>query len=281
MSTKRIPDSITALERLGEKQYFPPSTAEELDHSLLSKTNPKSVYNLVPKEFRTYLDTIPEELLVLEEKELKSRARARYTEDRLRVCFWMEYERSLHETRPMTFTRVYGGVCTANHFYANIASNPDKLAYILTPPVKYEVAVEEALVATMEQLREVVELPNLDAKGRPDAKLIEAKIKIFTLLDLRSKGAIVNRNVNVNITESKPPNEDAELDMEVLSKKIKELEEKAMRLGAKPSVVGTVEEAEFSEIGREKLDKEIESRTIVVNGEQTPIQDAEAVDEGF
>lgn len=185
-----------------------PSAAQE--SSTLDLSNPRSVVNLVPERVSRAIQdaasTNPE-IFNIDEKDLykllkDSNHQPSPTDNRLRLKFWMEYERVQERSeKQMNISNVTAGVCSRELFYDRYLANPHKVAWLLTPPTGYAVKAEEALEFGIEQLRDILDLPHV-VGGRVDTKLGELKAKIVAMLDIRVKGAIVQRSMNLNVNTS-------------------------------------------------------------------------------
>lgn len=149
------------------------------------------------------------------------------TDHRLRLKFWMEYDRTMGLGRnEIDLNNVYAGVCSRALFHDHYLKRPNRVAWMLCPPASYKFKTEEGLEFALEQLREILELCHTTGKGQHDHKLMALKVKIFELLDLRVKGAVMQKSVNMNFT--KEVRETAQsLTIDELEKQLKELEWRA------------------------------------------------------
>lgn len=153
------------------------------------------------------------------------------TENRLRVAFWMEFDRAVELNEPMQLQRVYGGVCTREYFYQSYLRKPEKVAWMLCPPVAYTLAMEEALLFSITRMREILDFPLYNKKGEPDYRVGELILKAFEKLDLRIKGAVLQRIQSVNVhAHHHVPQRPIE-DMSRLDERLAELEVKALEQG--------------------------------------------------
>jgi hypothetical protein len=207
------------------------------DLTLWDASNPDSVVSLVPpklgERFRLAFEKRPD-LFGLDEKALKKKLMAEestpnLTECRLRIAFWMEYDRAHSSGRRIYLNLVYGGICLAETFHAFMGF-PEKVAWLLNPPATYAKKMEEALDYGLEQLREILDLPNTDSKGRLNPKLMELKAKIVEMMDRRVKGSVVQRveqknmNLHIGTTDKQVAHAMLGTSMEEVEKRIKELE---------------------------------------------------------
>lgn len=202
------------------------------ESSVLDEDNPYSLINLVPGEIRAAMDAIPVHYYGISEFELRRTAKPTAEVARLRVNFWDEYLRAVDQKRKMEMVSVLkGGVCHPNYFYNVVLKEPKWVAYITIPPADYQLALREMLDLGLDRLREVLILPivekvpitvkekNADTGKieyrtefiqQTNTKLISEIVKITNMLDLRVKGAILqkvqveNRNLNIHANADDP-----------------------------------------------------------------------------
>ena len=215
--------------------------AEKKSPFLPVPRTPNEVWTLteyVPPEVSKRIDEakhLKPELFDMDERELFKTLKANgkmptATDSRIRIKFWMEYDRACAEGESINISNVYNGVCVREYFYGRYLRMPEKVAWLLSPPAQYQIKVEEALAYGMDQLRDILEMENLDAKGRPNIKLLELKAKITDMLDKRKHGMHVqkveNKTMALHInTSDKTVAKAAMLNsMEAIEKRIQELE---------------------------------------------------------
>ncbi len=209
-----------------------PSQVEAPD--IFNLENPRSIMNLVPgslkKFFQEHSLTEPE-LFNKDERDLYKLLRSREetpspTDNRLRLKFWFEYDRCQEAGSFFNISNVIAGVTTKDYFDRGYLSKPNKVAWLLCPPTNYLVKAEEALEFGLEQLRDLLEQPNMLTSGKVNVRVVELKLKIVQMLDSRVKGAVVQRSVNLNVgaTDSVVRKNLLSESMEDLQKQIKTLE---------------------------------------------------------
>lgn len=213
----------------------PPQTHEI---STTDESNPRAVVNLVPsglsQGIKDALFQHPE-LFDKDERALwmqlrQQNAQPTPTDNRLRLKFWMEYDRVQHHgDNRMNMTNVYAGVCSKEYFTKHYATKATKVSWLMCPPTGYLIKAEEALEFGIEQLRDILEQPHSITIGgttKVDTKLGELKAKIVMMLDTRLKGAPVQRNMNLNVSTSdaQVARVAAAATAEDLMKELKELE---------------------------------------------------------
>lgn len=148
------------------------------------------------------------------------------TDNRLRLKFWIEFERAQEHGGKMSLASIVNGVCYADYFTRKFLEFPSKVAWLVCPPAGYALKTEEALEFGIEQLRDILSIPHLSTTGRFDDKLAGMKLKIVMMLDQRVKGALVQKTLALNVHTS---NKDVARavtaqNMEELQKQLKELE---------------------------------------------------------
>ena len=176
-----------------------------------------------------------EDLFCLDERTLfkmlrKEECTPTATDNRIRLAFWMEYDRAQAHNKSMTMVAVFAGVCSADYFYRRYLKHPEKVAWMMCQPSSYQVIAEEALAFGLEQLREILSLSVVLPNGRADVKLGELQAKIVAMLDTRVKGTITQRletkNMSLNISTSDTAVAKAAMagTMDDIDQRLKELE---------------------------------------------------------
>jgi hypothetical protein len=163
-------------------------------------------------------------------REMKGRPPS-VSENRLRFAFWQEYEESIKQSRQIKPHRIYGGVCSDVFFMHYVAKDKARLLWILCPPTNYKEMLREALGFGLEQLREILDLPVVNDRGKVDTRLCEVKAKIVAMLDVRVNGAPVQRveqkSVSYSVTSKEKPlleHYAGEAGQDMLRRRIRELE---------------------------------------------------------
>ncbi len=202
------------------------------------KDNQRSIVNLLPTWIASYILAIPEEIFSTPLSKLIERFEHTETDSLLRHAFWLEYERAMKTDTKMTISNIFGGVCDKNYFNREVVTNSFRMAYLLNPPTDYNVRLEELLTIGLEQYREILTLPNINAKGAVDSRLIAVKQKIIEDVTNRRRGQVIQRvevksqNLNVNVDKSDKKTPDS---IEAIEREIQELEQ--ARPPALPEVV--------------------------------------------
>ncbi len=165
-------------------------------------SNPRSIINIAPDSMRVAMNKALElnpELFSMDEVELTSHLyrnrqyRPTPTDNRIRLNFWLEYDRCQVTNQKMRLSNIISNVCSAELYQKTLIKNINKVAWILCPPVDYVTKCREALAFNLDQLRSIIDIPHIGDNGKIDHKLIEAKIRIFKIIDDRVQGAVVQR----------------------------------------------------------------------------------------
>lgn len=232
--------------------------------------------NLVSPEIAKAILAIPEKYIDLTEEECEKKfPDPPATTNMIRRMFWLEYDRAVETRMKMDMTRVYTGVCSRQAFYKNLQSI-DFIAWMVCPPQEYLVQTEELLAIGLKQIRQILMLPVVGQFG-VDTKLAEVKLKAVMMLDMRLKGAYVqrsmqynhnvNENHNTNTNVSVDGNTDANLSIDEKIKQLEiEIEKTQSRVATNPTPSASIltqqsqrvektileaEEADFIEVQKE------------------------------
>ncbi len=187
------------------------------------------------------MEKIPDHYRRLSEREARNKFRPSPVMNQLRASFWVEYNvaQSTHQ-RKMKMERVAAGICTHQYWENVVCYNKEMVAYMLIPPQTYQAVLNESWHASMDRMREILDLPLYDKKGKLSVATANLLVRVWTLLDQRKHGAVVQRNVNVNIEGSQNDleklvesvgTESLDTRLELIKKKLEN--EEAKSLGSK------------------------------------------------
>jgi len=182
--------------------------------SLWDEADPGSLINLVPeivaKRFTEARAALPE-LFELDEQDLARELRKRNqtptaTDHRLRLKFWLEYDKAKDSDSKIEIKQVTSNVCSKEFFYAHYLARPGKVAWLVCPPVGYATKMTEALEFGLEQLRDILAADHYEytvtrnADGEEtkeisgiNPKIAALKLSIFKTLDDRKHGMAVQK----------------------------------------------------------------------------------------
>lgn len=221
-----------------------PGTAGPMD--VFQRTNERSAINLVaPRIQAAFIDAQKQapDLFEMDEGDLFKHLRSNglapnATDNRLRLAFWLEYDKVQQQVqKSMQMTNVFGGVCSAHFFYAKYLAVPSRIAWLLCPPVHYLIKMEEALDFGIDRLRDILSKNPDDFKKDSDKnKFMELQTKIILMLDIRVKGAVVQRieqksmNLNISTTDTSVARAAVDNSMEKLQRRLKELKTEERKL---------------------------------------------------
>lgn len=214
-----------------------PATPEPGAIDLWSRGDERAVINLVPPPVQAaFLDAAAKkpDLFGKDESALFKALRAdnltpSATDNRMRLQFWLEYDQAQASGKKMRMEQVFGGLCSKQYFYGRFIACPEKLAWLLTPPVHYVNKITEALDYSIDRLRDFLE-EDPAAYGKNKLKAVELQLKIYLMLDQRKHGAFTqkieqkNMNLNVATTDKQVAQALAGESMEELDRRIKDLE---------------------------------------------------------
>jgi hypothetical protein len=180
-----------------------------------NKDEPRAVINLVPPMMAERMAALyiqDEEIFTMTEAALfqrlcKSKSRPTASDNRLRLNFWLAYDECIMTNRDrITLEQICGNMCSLEFFTRNYLIEPNKLSWLLVPPVNYGMKMVEAVDSGLDQMRGILDLEHIDYEtGKIDHKLLAIKVTIFKLLDDRTHGAAVQKiekKQNIQISTS-------------------------------------------------------------------------------
>lgn len=189
---------------------------------------------------------IPDELLLMDEGELRRQCKPNASDELIKTSFWNAYEVAMaRESKQMDIVSVYVRSCTRAYFFNKFITNSFKLAWCLVPPPNYEIQIETLLNKGLQRLNELLDTPiqqPMPTKDggvvyRDDPAVMKTIHAITKDLDLRKKGAIPTASVNIH----KHVGDKDPTDSKAVNQKIQELEAK---LGIQPKA----EDAQYTEV---------------------------------
>jgi hypothetical protein len=202
---------------------------------MLDKSDPRGLYNLLPKFMQECADLInPDDL----EDELAlelfpdTNGQPPNLWRTLKYAFWDEYDRcQRHENNQLMVEKFCFGIMPRARFRKEVCKTK-LLAWLITPPLTYIQRVKEIHELGLASQTEVMKIKiNPD---KPNVKLIEAQIKIFQFADVRLKGAIVQKiqqqNLNVNVDGNKQSLPAKQLTLDEIQLEIERLQAQSQAL---------------------------------------------------
>lgn len=185
---------------VAEKFEALPEEIKPLVGHLFDPKNALSLPNMIPgKVPGILLDLLlritPLWSLLHDETLLKKELRANYgyqpsvNDHRLRYLFWVEYENALLESRKMHLPNVHSLVCNEMAFKGLFLKEPHRTAFLVSRPAAYQQTLREMLLHGMGRLRDILDLPETDERGKINTKVLELKLKVVAMVDMRLHGA--------------------------------------------------------------------------------------------
>lgn len=181
---------------------------EVADFGLLDEKNPRSLIRIVPDEVARAIKAVPRELLLMDERELRRKAKPTDTVNYLRLNFWIEYNRAQAKRVKMVAANILRGACSKEYFY-EVVKNDLKLAWILLPPADYTVVQYDIFQTSLEKLRQCLRVKpytitvteETDKEGRktvtrkqvPNVAAMREIREITAMLSDRIQGAVVKK----------------------------------------------------------------------------------------
>lgn len=225
----------------------------------------RSLIRLAPEVFQRKMLELPEHLRTMSEIDMK-RAWPQMISvawKQLRLMFWMEYDRAQRDYDRMSTRAIVTGVCAEETIYA-LVKKPEFVAYMITPPAHYTVKLQEAVEYGFERLREILDLPLTDEKGKAIPKHADLILKTTLALDMRKNGAVAqklqieNKTISMSLKGAVRDSQAAaeEMTIEKLNKQIMQLEKEQLKAQNRGALV---EQAEFVDMSQQKDTIDVES----------------------
>jgi hypothetical protein len=191
----------------------------------------RNVREMVTPGVLAAIEQVPPEYLEMTPRELEklSRRKAFSSTDRaIRVNFWNEYTRASAKGCTMRVAHIVQGVCSPAHFHSTFLREPARVAFMLIPPVEFNQMKKILSEQAMETIQEIMDTPHLDAEGKINSKVMDAKLKAAALAIQLDQGAIVqrieNKNLNMNASISVEDKRTTPQSMEEIEARLAELD---------------------------------------------------------
>lgn len=217
---------------------------------LFDPRNELSLANLLPGRWPgMLLDLVSRDpgllILLSDEEALLDTLKAQFsysptvTDHRLRHQFWLEFENAILENRQMVTTNIHSLVCNENAFRVLFLKQAHRASFLLCKPAGYKAAMEEMLIHSAKQLRRILDMPEIDAKGKLNTKILELKLKIHAMVDMRIHGAPTQKIHQITQNLPGPPKGQGagdlktlvqKGDMETIRKRIHEIEKQTKQI---------------------------------------------------
>lgn len=221
-------------------------------NALFNPENPLSLTCMLPKDYpEVWMDLLTKEphvipLLDDEDGLLKELANNHsywptVTDHRVRFAMWNEYENALLEGRKMIPANIHNLALRPDYFRALFLKDYKRAAFLLTKPAAYQAAMKETLLHGMKRLREILDKPDVDSKGRPDTKMLALKVKIVSMIDMRLHGAYTQKihQINQNLPTAGQEKDLQGLiqkgDMKAIQNRIAEVDREIRKLSGEPA----------------------------------------------
>lgn len=168
---------------------------------VLSKENPRSVINLVPRKVAEEIEKLPTKYILMSEDVARKRFHPTPVMNQLRSSFWYQY--NLTQTRQLpriVMENVFAGICSKQFFHEKVLKSQEFLSWMVLPPQDYSLVLNEGWDAGFFRVREMLDLPLHDKKGKFCISTANLIFKIWQSLDQRKYGTVAAKNLNVNLT---------------------------------------------------------------------------------
>jgi hypothetical protein len=197
------------------KEY--PIFPEDGPDSLYSKTDHMEHFSKVLLRLK---EEAPE-LLEMTEENLIDIVKPTPAVRQARITLWEEYSLAKQNRRRMVHSMMHRGT-SAKWMAKYVWSENKKLAFLICPPVSYATQLKEAHDLGLKKIREIIASKITDDEGNLLPRSADVVLKAFAVLDIRLKGAVVQKIDQRTIQVTK--NLDKVQEKEVLPDDMAELE---------------------------------------------------------
>lgn len=145
--------------------------------------------------------------------------------DRLvRIRFWRMMDECLYEDKVLSVRRLIGGVYSKTNFYKALKSDI-KAAFIFTKPLDHRIEDMELLEVANDRISKILDLPIYDERGKLLSAVLNAQIRVYSMLKDRVQGQTVQRIQQHTVQENRSKTS-AITDMKAIDAEIARISEK-------------------------------------------------------
>jgi len=240
-----------------------PETKKALLSHVFDPQNETSLWNYLPQPYNyqllevvsqnedTLLEIFPDEMLLLKYLRAHKAYEPSVNDQRLRHLLWLEYENSFMENRKISIRNVHSLVCNDKSFKALFLKLPYRALFFCCRPASYQHVIKEMLNHGMGRLRQILDMPDVDSKGKPDLKMLALKVKITAMMDMRIHGAPTQKihQVTQNLIGNTPVPKGEDVkdlvnkgDMATIQQRIKQIEHEKRKLEGRTATIDVTPE---------------------------------------
>lgn len=262
-----VPMSQNELELLNEEHESHPYIIDETSEGKTVKDleSLQGLLTLLSPKIREAVESLPADYFFMSERELKKYCHPTKVDNQLRVNFWREHDRLVShiqdrsQRKIINMNRVTRGVCTSQYLYHMVKKTPQKIAYMLIPPMAIEVELRSLMDKGLGRISEIIETKQLHFEnGHLDSKAAGVILQAVSFLYTRIHGnpAVISKTQSITqdssgetrvtreITQTvTAPEPEQQYSMEEIDKKLTELRTKLL-----PSSTLDIAEPEITEV---------------------------------
>ena len=187
------------------------------------------------------IESIPEEYHDQTEEDLRAKFDPTLKLYEIKQKFWTELTMASDAGRKMCIQNIFTGVVSKEYFYRKVMKNHLKMAWLIHPLTTYENRIDAALMKATERYADLINMDIMTTKKRKDengewfeyqevdAKKAGVLLAVIKQLEDRKLGVSVQRQINVNQTETKPA--DTPVDADKIDDRLKEIETQLGQMG--------------------------------------------------
>lgn len=164
--------------------------------TILDEDNEMSLVNLVAIRETTFhkkIRELPEELLTMDEKDLRKKVQPSAMDNRIRMAFWYEVDLAIRTGEKLHLNRVYSGLVSQEHFRHKYIKSNLRFAWMIRMMASYESILQEGVFHGLAQIRKMLDAPLYDHKGVFLTRNANTVIKATKIFQDRLQGAVVQK----------------------------------------------------------------------------------------
>lgn len=209
---------------------------------IISEDDPTSelaeIKSTMPYQVIAQYHTIPDSFHELSMEDIEKKADIGFSDWKIKTSFWKFYKYAAKSGKRMTVAKVISGITNNKTFTSRFLHNPLRLAWLLSPSTPYQIQVETLLDKSVERYQELIAMKITTKKKikvdgeevwieEVDPKRAMVLLNVIKNLEERAMGSSLQRQLSISAKEPKSKDDErAEVNMDAVDERLKELEEK-------------------------------------------------------
>lgn len=165
----------------------------------------EEVLSLIPTQLANKYRSLPLQAVEQDEKTLRTLLNPSEQQQMLRTRLWqlLNERLGIPGAPQISSAELCRGVSNVEYL-ERAYTLPYLVAWLLCPTLNYETRVETLVEKSYDKMREILELPLMDADGKVDTKVANLVMQVAKMVDMRARGnyteRIEQKSLTVNAT---------------------------------------------------------------------------------